>query len=262
MRPREVLHRATTPDREPLELAREAGHFVIRVSGVPLMTSATYGSEQAMARVAAERLAPRRAPKILVGGLGMGFTLRAALDSFGPNARLTVAELLPCMIEFSRGVLGPLADHPLEDPRVSLHAGDVRDVLRTAAWDVILFDVDNGPEAFTIAGNASLYGTAGMTRVLRALTPGGIFVTWSAYASPAFEKRLRGVGFQVDVQRVKARGEIRKGANHTLFVAHAPGGGRPRGPAPREPATASTKTAPGRASGPARRRRPRGSALR
>ena len=216
---REVTHRATTPDGEPLALAREAGHWVIRVSGVPLMSSATYGSEQAMASVAAERVGKRRAPKILVGGLGMGFTVRAALDEFGKDARVVVAELLPSVIEFSRGVLGPLADHPLSDPRVELYEGDVRDKFQPNAWDAVLLDVDNGPDAFTLAGNASLYGAASLSRVRKSLVDGGVFVTWSAYQSPPFESRLRSAGFQVEVMRVKARGKIKKGANHTLYVA-------------------------------------------
>jgi spermidine synthase len=223
---REVTHRATTPDGQTLELAREAGHYVIRVAGVPLMSSATYGSEQAMARIAAERLGKRRAPKALVGGLGMGFTLRATLDVFAKDARVTVAELLPSVIEFSRGVLGPLANHPLTDRRVTLYEGDVRDLFQPNAWDVILLDVDNGPDAFTIAGNASLYGPAGLDRIRRSLTEGGVFVTWSAYQSPPFEARLRRSGFQTEALRVKARGEIRKGANHTLYVARAHGAPR------------------------------------
>lgn len=231
MRRREVLHRCTTPDHETLELALEGGFHVIRVNGVPLMSGATFGSEQAMARIAAEVLGPRPAPAVLVGGLGMGFTLRAALDVFGADARVTVAELLPCMIEFSRGVLGHLANHPLRDPCVRLHEGDVRETFLENAWDAILLDVDNGPEAFTVARNGSLYSPASLSRVHRSLRPGGVFITWSASASPAFEARLRASGFQCEVRRVRARGAIKKGPIHTLFVARAPS----TGPSARQP---------------------------
>lgn len=218
---REVLDRTTTPDGEPLELAREAGHYVIRIASVPLMSSARYGSEQAMAHVAAQLLGQNSHPDILVGGLGLGFTLRAVLDSFGQKARVTVAELLPCMIEYSRGVLGPLAGHPLDDPRVTVHLGDVRTLWTEARWDVVLMDVDNGPDAVTTSSNASLYGAASLNKLSRALRPKGVLVTWSAYASPRFESRLRGTGMRCEVKRVSARGDKRKGGTHYLYVAQA-----------------------------------------
>jgi spermidine synthase len=199
---------------------------VIRVDNVPLMTSATYGSEQAMAKVAAEVLGKHPKPRVLVGGLGMGFTLRAALDVFGPGAQITVAELLPCMIAYSRGVLGHLAKHPLRDKRVRIHQGDVSALLTEERWDVVLMDVDNGPDAFTTKANARLYNESSVERLRRTLSPKGVLVTWSAYASPRFEARLRSTGMRCEVRRVKARGEIRKGATHFLYVAQAPG--RPR----------------------------------
>jgi spermidine synthase len=221
--PIEVLDTTTTPDGQTLRLSLEAGHYVIRVGGIPLMTSATYGSEQAMARVAAEFLGPQPRPRVLVGGLGMGFTLRAALDAFGPGAQVTVAELLPCIVAYSRGVLGHLAKHPLKDRRVRVHEGDVRVLLTDERWDVVLMDVDNGPDAFTTKSNASLYDVASVERLRRTLLPKGVLVTWSAYASPRFESRLRSTGMRCEVRRVKARGEIRKGATHFLYVAQAPG---------------------------------------
>jgi spermidine synthase len=222
MRAREVLDRTHTPDRQLLELAREAGHYVIRVSGIPLMSSAAFGSEQAMARIACDLLGPRAHARVLVGGLGMGFTLRAVLDAFARDAHVTVAELLPSLVHYSRNVLGHLADHPLADPRVELHEGDVRVPIARGRWDVILLDVDNGPDALTTAGNASLYSTTGVGRLSRALTPGGVLVVWSAFGSRTFEERLRRTGLSCETRRVRARGELRKGAMHTLFVAHAP----------------------------------------
>lgn len=231
MQRRELLDTTLTPDGQTLQLAVEAGHYVIRVAGVPLMTSASFGSEQAMARVAAEVLGKQDRPQVLVGGLGMGFTLRAALDSFGPGARFTVAELLPCMIAYSRGVLGHLAQHPLRDRRVRIHAGDVRTLFTEARWDVVLMDVDNGPDAFTTASNASLYNATSVERLRRTLLPKGVLVAWSAYASPSFESKLRSTGLRCEVRRVKARGEIKKGATHFLYVAQAPGRSRAAGAA-------------------------------
>jgi spermidine synthase len=223
MKPREVLNRTTTPDGEPLELAREAGHYVIRVAGVPLMSSARTGSEQAMARVAAEELAasssPKRAPRVLVGGLGMGFTVRAALDTFGDQATITVAELLPALVEYNRGVLGDLAGCPLADRRVHLFEGDVRAMLARGGWDAVLMDVDNGPDAFTASSNASLYGDVGAGLMARSLEPGGVLVVWSAYPDPGFERRLRRAGLRCEIQRVHARGDVKKGGRHILFVA-------------------------------------------
>jgi spermidine synthase len=220
---REILDTTTTPDGQTLQLVLEASHYVIRVGGVPLMTSATYGSEQAMAKVAAEVLGPHARPKVLVGGLGMGFTLRAALDVFGPGAQVTVAELLPCIIAYSRGVLGHLARHPLKDRRVHVHQGDVRTLWTEDRWDVVLMDVDNGPDAFTTSTNATLYNATSVERLRRTLRPKGVLVAWSAYASPSFESKLRSTGMHCEVRRVKARGEIRKGATHFLYVARAPG---------------------------------------
>jgi spermidine synthase len=219
MKPREVLDRTTTPDGRRLELAREGVHYVIRVDGVALMSSAAHGSEEAMARVAAEALGARPGARVLVGGLGLGFTLRAALDAF-PDATVTVAELLPPLVGYNRGALADLARRPLDDPRVRLFEGDVRVPLGAGGWDAVLLDVDNGPEAFTTSANASLYDDAGAALLARALAPGGVLVVWSAGPSPAFERRLRRAGLACDTRRARARD--RKGATHTLFVARAP----------------------------------------
>lgn len=223
MQPHEVLARAETPDRQVLELARQGGRYVIRVGRELLMTSATYGSEQEMARVARELLGPRPNPRVLVGGLGMGFTLRAVLDAFGPDLKVTVAELLPAIIDFSRDILGHVADHPLRDERAQVYEGDVRHAIEQGPWDAILLDVDNGPEALTVRSNASLYSAGSLRSIRRALTPGGVFVLWSATPNRKFEALVRSVGFACSTRTVRARGAIRKGARHTLFVGRAPG---------------------------------------
>lgn len=222
MRPREVLARSRTPDGQVLELAREANNYVIRVGGTILMTSATYGSEQEMARVARQVLGERANPRVLVGGLGMGYTLRAVLDQFGADLQVTVAELLSAVVGFSRDILGHIADRPLDDPRTQLFEGDVRHAIDKETWDAILLDVDNGPDALTTRGNAGLYSSDSLLRIRRALTPGGVFVLWSVAPNREFEVRLRRTGFTCEVHRVRARGAIRKGTRHTLFVARAP----------------------------------------
>ena len=157
MKPRTVLDRSETPAGDKLELAREAdGHYVIRVAGVPLMSSAAYGSESMLAVIAKEGLGQRPNCRVLVGGLGMGFTCRSALREFSDDAQITVAELLPQIVEWNRTHLGPLADHPLSDPRTRLFQGDVREALQKGGWDAVLMDVDNGPNAVTTPLNKRL----------------------------------------------------------------------------------------------------------
>ncbi len=209
-----------TPDNEPIELFEESGYFVIRLAGKTLMSSAMRGSEKAMAAVAAARISRRRpqdGAKVLVGGLGLGFTLRAALDQFGAKAKVTVAELLPVIVRFNRTELGDLADRPLDDPRVTLFEGDVSDQLESARWDTILLDVDNGPDAFTIDENGALYSRSGITRMMASLMPGGVVVIWSAFASQRFVRDVKRWGFDVETKRVRAR-ESGKGPIHTLFI--------------------------------------------
>ena len=222
MRSRQVLDRTTTPDGKALELALEHGFHILRVDGVPLMSSGMRGSEEAMASVASAELGPRRAPRILIGGLGMGYTLRAVLDTFGDSASVCVAELMPAIIEYNRGVLGALADHPLGDPRVELYRGDVRRCFERRAWDAILMDVDNGPSALTVRSNRSLYGPRGLSRMTDALAPGGVLIVWSAFQSPGFLEELRRTGLSPSALPIRARWPERKGPMHTLFVALRP----------------------------------------
>lgn len=222
MKPRRIIDEGVTPDGARLELALEHGHYIIRVDGVPLMSSAQHGSEAAMVRFAREALGPMDGPRVLIGGLGMGFTLRAALEGFDANVRIRVAELLPTVIRYNRGVLSHLADHPLEDPRLDLCECDVRDQLTPDAWDVILLDVDNGPDAVTTGTNDRLYSERGVARVWDALSPGGVVVIWSSYESDSFSRRLGRKGFRVRIERVRARWPLQKGPMHTLFVAVRP----------------------------------------
>jgi len=223
MIPRVVLASSTTPDGAPLVLSREAGHFMIRVGAVPLMSSAVHGSEEAMVEHGCAGLASTT-PRILIGGLGMGFTLRAALDATGPGAEVRVAELLPTLVEWNRGPLAELSKHAVDDPRVVIEVADVRAVIARDAgsYDAILLDVDNGPEALTVASNASLYSPRGLAAIRNALRPRGTVVFWSAFESPRFVDRMIHAGFEVRVEAVRARGKVRKGSRHTLFVGRAP----------------------------------------
>ena len=221
MKKREVLGTAKTPAGEPVVLAKEAEAFVVRVAGIPLMSSRVHGSEEAMAELACAPLRERSDARVLIGGLGMGFTLRAAIDALGEDARVDVAELLPCMVEWNRGPLAHLAGAPLDDPRVTLLEADVATLLTPARYDAILLDVDNGPEALTVPENARLYGERGLARIGAALRPGGVVVFWSAGPSPAFERALRRAGLGGEAVQVRARGKVKKGSRHVLFIGRA-----------------------------------------
>jgi len=161
------------------------------------------------------------APRLLIGGLGLGYTLRAALDHLPQSARVTVAELLPEIIAWNRGPLAPLAGHPLDDPRVSVICADVAALLRAAepaCFDAVLLDTDNGPDAVMLAGNTSLYGPESLRLIRRALRPAGTLAVWSADPSPHFEHNLRSAGFQWDAQAVPARGAPNDPL-HTIYLA-------------------------------------------
>ena len=217
---RRVIDTDVTPSGDPIELFYEDGTYVVQIDGLPLMSSFRYGSEQSMASVAAQQIGRRDRPRVLVGGLGMGFTLRAALDVFGPNARVTVAELLPAVVRYNYGELGALAQHPLTDPRVTLFQGDVRETLAREHWDVVLMDVDNGPEAFTVASNDDLYTSSGIQMLVESLTRGGVLVVWSAFRSRAFVRDVRKLGHTIEPRQV-GTGASGDGAQHTLFVVQA-----------------------------------------
>src|SRR5688500_7886922 len=201
MQPRVLLAESLTPDGAPITLAREGGGaLVIRVAGVPLMASRVHGSEEAMAEVGCAHVRDEPGARVLVGGLGMGFTLRATLDVLCEDAQVVVAELLPILVEWNRGPLAALADRPLDDPRVELLVTDVKTVLRSArrSFDAILLDVDNGPTAFTVESNAWLYGPRGLAAISNALRKDGRVVVWSSVSSPAFVKSLARAGLRAE----------------------------------------------------------------
>lgn len=230
MQRNEVIDTATTPDGSPISLNREGSGLVVRVGRVPLMASRVHGSEALMAVMACEGLADRSGVRVLVGGLGMGYTLRATLDALAPDAKVVVVELLPAVVAWHAGPLGPLADHPLEDPRVDLIQGDLVEHLKGGpkAYDAILLDVDNGPESLTVEGNERLYSRSGLRTLRGALQPRGVLAVWSAFQCRPFEQNLERSGFQHEVRRVRARGEIQKGSRHLVFLARP--GGRPTRP--------------------------------
>ncbi len=217
MKPTELLGETQAPDGTLIALTRQDREFIILAGGKPLMSSRMHGSEQALATFGC-RSVPAEAARILVGGLGMGFTLRATLDILPPGASVVIAELIPAVIEWNHGPLGPLADHPLRDPRVRIALGDVAATIRaaTGAFDAILLDVDNGPDAFTATGNASLYHDPGLASAFAALRPGGTLAVWSAWEDRKFEQRLKYAGFSVHVERVRARLKS-GGPRHTIF---------------------------------------------
>ena len=191
---RTLIAEAVTPDGEALTLTLEAGHHVVRVRNELLMSSRVSGSEEALARLALCDRASGNANRVLVGGLGMGFTLRAVLDALSPDARADALELLAPVVDWNRGPLAAHAGQPLADPRVT---DIVRDVLAhleesDQVYDAIILDIDNGPEAFTVKANDRLYQPTGLSTLHTALRSGGVMVLWSAFRSPPFEKRLRG----------------------------------------------------------------------
>lgn len=218
MKPTIELGRATTPDGADMRLTERDGEFLILLDGGVLMSSRTHGSEEELAGLACTGLGSSPKPRVLVGGLGMGFTLRATLDLLPPSSIVTVAELVPAVLEWNRGPLAALAAHPLNDKRVRVEVADVNALLRAnpERFDAILLDVDNGPAAFTSASNSSLYSDAGVAAAHRSLQPGGRLAVWSAFEDPKFEQRLRSHGFLAESNRVRARG--RKGSRHTIFV--------------------------------------------
>ena len=218
MRPLEILGETRAPDGTMITLARHDRELIILAGGRPLMSSRVHGSEQALAAFGCRAL-PREAPRVLIGGLGMGFTLRATLDVLPADAIVVVGELIPAVVDWNRGPLGPLADHPLRDRRVQVEVGDVAKVLRSrpGSFDAILLDVDNGPAAFTATGNAGLYEDHGLATARAALRTGGTLAVWSAWEDRKFEQRLRYAGFTVKVERVRAR--LKEGGPwHTIFI--------------------------------------------
>jgi len=224
MRPWETLATALAPDGSTIELRRRGHELLIRAGGYDLMSSEDDRSSRALARLALAALG-RPAQRVLVGGLGMGFTLRAALDGVGPDARVEVAELVPAVAEWNRGPLREVAGAPLLDPRAELYAGDVAEPMRAGAgrYDAILLDVDNGPDALAHEGNEGLYRAEGLLEAYRALRPGGVLAVWSFSDDRTFTRRCSAAGFDARVEAVPASRKGR-GRHHYVWVAQRPSG--------------------------------------
>ena len=233
MLPLEWLDRARTPDDRELALIQRGEEFFIQLDREELMSSRAVHSEEELARLAIGNLGDRRAPRILVGGLGMGYTLRAALDALGGRraARVVVAELMPDVVRWNRTWLGHLAARPLDDPRVEVVVGDVAHVVAGAAepFDAILLDVDNGPQGMTQDANDRLYSRRGLRHLGLALAPGGVLGVWSAHHEPRFAARMRHCGFTVSTHRMHAVGR-RRGRRHVVYLAQGDSNSRSRSP--------------------------------
>ena len=218
MTPRELVATAAVPGGEEMRLFRRGVDFMVVLDRNELMSSRMSGSEEALATLTAERLRGRANPRVLIGGYGMGFTLRAALAAFGADARFTVAELVPEIVDWARGPMAALTAGCLDDPRVAVEIGDVVPMIARAGWDAVLLDVDNGPDGLTRAGNDRLYSGPGLAAARASLNPGGLLAVWSAGADPAFTRRLRHAGFAVEEVAVRARSNG-KGPRHVIWFA-------------------------------------------
>lgn len=221
MIPWELLGVAKVPgDSKELRLYRRGDEYAIRVDTYELMNSYVHGSEEALAELACARIADRPRARVLIGGLGMGYTAAAALRRLGPRAKVVVAELVPAVIAWNEGPVAHLAGHPLEDRRVIVQETDVARLLRADVgfYDAVMLDVDNGPDGMTSEGNNWLYGAAGLQTSYDALRPGGVLAIWSASPDRSFPKRLYKAGFDVEEVHVRARG-ARGGARRTIWLA-------------------------------------------
>jgi spermidine synthase len=211
---------AQVPDGNEIRLYRRDSEYSIRVGSYELMNNRVHGSEDALASIVCERLSDREHARVLIGGLGMGFTLAGVLKDVGAASEVVVAELVPAVVTWNRGPLGAFAGHPLEDRRVDVREVDVGQVIRAeeSAYDAILLDVDNGPAGLTSKTNDWLYGTSGLRAAFAALRPGGILAIWSAGPDAAFTKRLQQNGFAVEQVRVRGRGKA-GGSRFLIWIA-------------------------------------------
>ena len=216
-----LLGQARSQDGTVMKLMRRADEYIILANGKSLMSSRMHGSEEALATFACLRARTLARPRVLIGGLGMGFTLRATLDLLPPDAMVVVTELVPAVVEWNRGPLAPLAGEPLKDPRVHVEIDDVAATLRSrrGEFDAVLLDADNGPAAFAAANNAGLYDDRGIATAFAALKMDGMLAVWSAREDLKFEQRLRHGRFDVEVERM--RGRLKNGGpRHTIFLGH------------------------------------------
>ena len=214
------LDSAEVPGGDELRLMQRGTEFVIMAGRIPLMNSRMSGSEEKLATLSWERSAGRARPSMLIGGLGMGFTLRAALAVLPADATITVAELVPQIVAWARGSLAPLFAGCLDDPRVTIETGDVGKLIGTgtAAYDAILLDVDNGPDGLSRPGNDRLYSPTGLAAAKAALRPKGVLAIWASEPDEKFTRRLQTAGYAVDVLTVRERSNG-KGARHTIWMA-------------------------------------------
>jgi spermidine synthase len=214
------LDTARIPDGGELRLMRRGAELSIMSGAIELMNSRLSGSEEALATLTCEPLREAARPAVLIGGLGMGFTLRAAQAVLPPSARVVVAELVPAVVAWARGPMAELFAGSLDDPRLTIREADVAHVIGEArgAYDAILLDVDNGPGGLNREANDGLYGMAGLAAAARALRPGGVLAVWSATQDAGFVQRLRRSGYTVDEKQVRATGR-KRGARHVIWLA-------------------------------------------
>ncbi len=219
MRPWELLDTTVVAgEANEMKLYRRGDEYSIKTGYSELMNSRVHGSEDALAELGCKKLAHKNSARVLIGGLGMGYTLAAALKAVGPEAEVVVAELVPAVIAWNKTHLSALAGNPLEDGRTTIHEGDVGKLIRAEAeaFDAILLDVDNGPEGLTRKENDAIYSPSGLKAGLAALRPKGVFAVWSTSPDPRFTKRLQKAGFQVEEVRANARGK-HGGGKHTIW---------------------------------------------
>ena len=217
------LDTATVPGGGELKLMQRGGEFSITAGAITLMNSRMSGSEISLAEVACDHLRGRKNCRMLIGGYGMGFTLRAALAGLGTDARIVVAELVPAVLDWARGPMAALTADCLADPMVSIRQGDVGDVIAAGrgGFDAILLDVDNGPDGLSRSGNDRLYNLRGLLTTRAALRPKGVLAVWSAAPNRDFSDRLGHAGFAVE--EMKARANKGRGARHIIWIATNPG---------------------------------------
>ncbi len=224
MIPWETLDQARVPGHNnDVTLRRRGKEFSIRTHETELMNSRVHGSEETLAEKTLERLSHQPNLNILIGGLGMGYTLAAALKHSADNSQITVAELIPAVVQWNRKYLGHLAGQPLEDKRVHVVEADVADTIGNdnLKWDAILLDVDNGPEGLTRKTNDRLYSTTGLKKTFKTLSSGGILAVWSSKNDPEFTRRLQQCRFNTKAIQVRAR-KTGKGSMHTIWIAQKP----------------------------------------
>lgn len=220
MIPWEEIDRAKIPgEKGDITLRRRGTEFSIRIAGIELMNSRLHGSEDALAKLTCSRLKGKPNLRILIGGLGMGYTLSAALEQSRRDTRIIVSELIPAVVRWNREHLGHLAGMPLDDPRVAVEEEDVAKIIRQrrSAWDAILLDVDNGPEGLTRQANDCLYSRSGLKTSFLALRPRGILAIWSSKADEAFTRRMNQCGFHTETLIVRAR-KPGKGGKHIIWL--------------------------------------------